>query len=126
MPVYEFECQNCEHIWDDIMSFKDPIPDVCPECLASGHVRKLISLPARGKVELVGDELVSSIMSSAKSDHQRATKDENFYANIVGEAKHHNNLIQSQKTSAEVNSVIKDYRPSFYKSQTSKKQKTNS
>lgn len=123
MPVYEFECQKCEHIWDDIMSVKDPIPEQCPECFTSGCVVKLISLPAKGKVELVGDELVSSIMSSAKSDQKRATKDENFYANIVGESNHHANLINSRKKSSEVNSVIKDYRPSFFKSQTSKKQK---
>lgn len=121
MPIYEFECQKCEHIWEDIMSFKDPIPEQCPECLEFHQVIKLVSLPARGKVELVGDELIQSVMSSAAADRQRASKDENFYANFVGEDKHHNNLINNQKVNSEINSVIKDYRPSFYKSQASKK-----
>ncbi len=121
MPIYEFECENCDHIWEDIMSYKDPIPEICPECHVHGWITKLISVPARGKVELSGDDLVQSVMSSAKQDQSRVRQDENFYANMVGESKYNESLLQSKQRDDKVNAVLKDYKPSFYKSQASKR-----
>jgi hypothetical protein len=108
------------------MSYKDPIPETCPECHVPGWVTKLISVPARGKVELTGDDLVQSVMSSASQDRSRAGKDENFYANMVGESKYNESLLQNKQREEKVNSVIKDYKPSFYKSQASKRKAAKS
>lgn len=42
MPIYEYECNICEHHFEKIQNFSDPPLKVCPEC--NGSVRKLLSL----------------------------------------------------------------------------------
>ena len=32
MPTYEYECDYCEHKFEEIQSFKDDPLKVCPEC----------------------------------------------------------------------------------------------
>ena len=44
MPLYEYECESCQHRFERIQKFSDPLADVCPEC--GGPVRKLVSSPA--------------------------------------------------------------------------------
>ena len=44
MPLYEYQCENCEHRFEKIQKFSDPPPDACPKC--GGPVRKLFSSPA--------------------------------------------------------------------------------
>ena len=44
MPLYEYECNDCEHRFERIQKFSDPLVSSCPEC--SGEVRKLLSSPA--------------------------------------------------------------------------------
>ena len=44
MPLYEYECESCQHRFERIQKFSDPLADVCPEC--DGPVRKLVSSPA--------------------------------------------------------------------------------
>ncbi len=42
MPLFEFECNNCEHRFEELVSFSVVVKPVCPEC--SGHdVQKLVS-----------------------------------------------------------------------------------
>lgn len=88
MPTYEFECENCEYVWEDIMSIKDPIPSSCPDCEEEGCIRKLISLPAQGKVELTGHELKASIKEGAKQLKKEIYSNEYSYANALGESKY--------------------------------------
>ena len=45
MPLYEFQCESCEHRFEKIQKFTDPTPDTCPKC-GGGPVRKLMSSPA--------------------------------------------------------------------------------
>jgi putative FmdB family regulatory protein len=45
MPLYEFQCESCEHRFEKIQKYTDPVPEVCPACGAGG-VRKLASSPA--------------------------------------------------------------------------------
>ena len=45
MPLYEYECESCQHRFERIQKFSDPLVDVCPKC-GKGPVRKLISSPA--------------------------------------------------------------------------------
>lgn len=45
MPLYEFQCEACEHRFERIQKFTDPNPDTCPNCGRS-PVRKLPSSPA--------------------------------------------------------------------------------
>ncbi|MFU8802486.1 MAG: FmdB family zinc ribbon protein [Bradymonadaceae bacterium] len=42
MPIYEYSCGSCEHVFEEIQRFSDPDPEACPEC-GKGPVRRLIS-----------------------------------------------------------------------------------
>jgi putative FmdB family regulatory protein len=44
MPLYEYQCETCEHRFEKIQKFSDPPPAACPKC--GGPVRKLFSSPA--------------------------------------------------------------------------------
>ena len=44
MPLYEYQCKQCEHRFEKIQSFSAPEEKVCPEC--GGEVERLISAPA--------------------------------------------------------------------------------
>jgi len=43
VPLYEYQCESCEHIFEVQQKFSDPLVDACVKCGKS--VRKLISAP---------------------------------------------------------------------------------
>ena len=44
MPLYEYQCDACEHRFEHIQKFSDPLLTVCPQC--DGALHKLVSSPA--------------------------------------------------------------------------------
>ena len=44
MPLYEYQCDDCEHRFERIQKFSDELVKACPSC--GGSVRKLLSSPA--------------------------------------------------------------------------------
>ena len=44
MPLYEYQCDDCEHRFEKIQKFSDPPVTTCPSC--AGKVRKLVSSSA--------------------------------------------------------------------------------
>ena len=44
MPLYEYECDSCQHRFEVIQKFSDAPVDTCPKCGSAVH--KLISSPA--------------------------------------------------------------------------------
>ncbi len=44
MPLYEYQCKKCEHRFERIQRFSDPLVKKCPEC--GGKVEQLLSAPA--------------------------------------------------------------------------------
>ncbi len=44
MPLYEYQCQQCNHLFERIQKFSDPPLKTCPKC--GGPVEQLISPPA--------------------------------------------------------------------------------
>jgi putative FmdB family regulatory protein len=44
MPLYEYECESCDHRFEVIQKFSDPLVESCPKC--GGPVHKLFSSPA--------------------------------------------------------------------------------
>jgi len=44
MPLYEYQCVECDHQFEVIRKFSDPPIERCPKC--GGPVRKLMSSPA--------------------------------------------------------------------------------
>lgn len=101
MPVFETKCDNCEHEWEDIYFPGEALPTVCPECGAEGQVRKLISLPANGRVELYGHDLKSKLKEDGRKLKSDALKNENVLANLVGESKYHAHEVQRAEAKKE-------------------------
>ena len=88
MPTYEFlhEVENCKHEWEEFLSITAPNPACCPKCAAEGNIVKLISGGSgRGVVELTGQDLVDKIKLDARKTKQEAAKNENVYANLLGD-----------------------------------------
>ena len=113
MPTYEYKCEACEAEWEDICSFKDPIPSVCPECEVEGQVRKMISLPALGKVELYGHDLKAKLKEDGRKLKSEALRNENTLANLIGEETFHRNETALEK--------VKKERPKIKMSKSGKK-----
>lgn len=44
MPLYEYQCKQCSHLFERIQKFSDPPLTVCPKC--GGEIEQLISPPA--------------------------------------------------------------------------------
>ena len=45
MPLYEYQCDSCDHRFERIRKLSDPPLDVCPDC-GKSQVTKLVSSPA--------------------------------------------------------------------------------
>ena len=45
MPLYEYQCLECEHRFEKLQKFSDPPVSVCPAC-GSNKVSQLLSAPA--------------------------------------------------------------------------------
>lgn len=101
MPTYEFQCDKCEGVSEDILGINDPPPEVCPLCEEKNCLKKIISLPAQGKVELTGHELKAQLKQDAQKMKKDILGNENKLANALGEEKFQKTTVQREK-------VIKD------------------
>jgi putative FmdB family regulatory protein len=45
MPIYEFECSACGHVFDHLQKISDPDPTVCPEC-GKKKIHRRVTAPA--------------------------------------------------------------------------------
>ena len=45
MPIYEYQCDHCDHQFESLQKFSDAHPKICPHC-GKGSVRKLVSAAA--------------------------------------------------------------------------------
>lgn len=90
MPIYEYECP-VHGIFEEEHSILIKL-EFCPKCKEEGKeqsIKRLISLGGRGVVELYGQELIEKCKSDAKKIEQEASKNENKYANLLGEDRMH-------------------------------------
>ena len=46
MPIYAYHCAACGHRFDRLQKLSDPDPDTCPECGATGEVKRQLTAPA--------------------------------------------------------------------------------
>jgi putative FmdB family regulatory protein len=44
MPIYEYHCKDCDHVFDVLQKMSDDLLTYCPEC-GKPELRKLISAP---------------------------------------------------------------------------------
>ena len=75
MPLYEYQCKKCGHLFEKIQKFSDKLIKKCPEC--GGRVEQTISAPAvqfKGSGWSVTDYAKKS-QSSASSDGGKDSKE---------------------------------------------------
>jgi putative FmdB family regulatory protein len=49
MIRYEYECDKCQHVWDEFLRLANrekPLSEPCPNCKELGCVRQLIGTPS--------------------------------------------------------------------------------
>lgn len=46
MPIYAFSCTHCGHQFDRLQKIADPDPGECPDCGASGGIRRELTAPS--------------------------------------------------------------------------------
>jgi putative FmdB family regulatory protein len=44
MPIYEYQCQKCNHVFDALQKMSDDVLTDCPDC-GKAALRKLLSAP---------------------------------------------------------------------------------
>jgi putative FmdB family regulatory protein len=69
MPLYEYQCEQCDHRFEVIRKFSDPPVEKCPKC--AGPVRKLLSSPAiqfKGSGWYITDYARKGSSAESKSD----------------------------------------------------------
>ena len=64
MPIYEYKCDLCNCLWDEIQKFSDDPLIVCKSCEKEGGVHKL--LPGQMKFIHKGDGWYKDSYSSSK------------------------------------------------------------
>ena len=85
MPLYEYECEACEHRFERIQKFSDPPLDTCPKCggarpqaavVAGDSVQGLGLLHHRLREEVLGDggQSGSSEKSGSSAEHEKTDK----------------------------------------------------
>ena len=102
MPTYLHICnaEHCNHEWEEFYSMKDDPPTICPKCKIEGKVQRLISGGSgRGIVELTGNELKAKVKQDAAEYKNRAMKDQNLRANLVGEDSYQRNVVRNEAIS---------------------------
>ena len=75
MPLYEYQCQQCENRFEKIQKFSDPHEEVCPSC--GGKVEKLVSSPAiqfKGSGWYITDYAKKSSTDGGKSSSEKKTE----------------------------------------------------
>src|SRR5262245_26234809 len=74
MPLYEYQCLECDHQFEVIQKFSDPPVEKCPKC--GGPVRKLMSSPAiqfKGSGWYITDYARKGSSGESKSEGSAAT-----------------------------------------------------
>lgn len=46
MPLYEYLCKNCQHLFEIIQKFSDPLVTTCPKCGKENVVEQVLCAPA--------------------------------------------------------------------------------
>jgi len=94
MPTYEYICHHKECIaeFEEFHSIVTKLTE-CPHCLAAGRgsqpIDRLISGGSgRGIMDQTIAEIKSGMADSVRKINQRAAREENFAANLIGESKY--------------------------------------
>ena len=91
MPIYEYECLECQHKFEIIQPISASYP-TCPECAA--EVKRLISKPSTGQVHMDAREMYhEKTLPEAKEIARKIRAgDEKLAADVFGE----NNMFEPE------------------------------
>jgi putative FmdB family regulatory protein len=97
MPTYEYLCSNpdCIGEFEEFHSITTKLEE-CPHCKTAGRgvqvVQRLISGGSgKGIMEQSFSEMKAALPGQIAKIKQRAARDENYLANLVGETKYNRN-----------------------------------
>ena len=88
MPLYEYKCKKCQHRFEKIQKFSDPLVKKCPDC--GGSVEQVLSAPAvqfKGSGWYVTDYAKKSPASHASNGDSGGKKEEKKESKAEGSAK---------------------------------------
>jgi len=88
MPIYEYECANCNRRFERLQRLSDPLLTVCPNC--GGGVHKAFSVPAiqfKGSGWYVTDYGRSSGRGGASKGRDRSENPKEKNASAQGGSK---------------------------------------
>lgn len=68
MPIFEYACPNCKHIFEELAASSDQTPRPCPEC-AFPNAEKILSATRKGGC----GKFSSDAFSRAKHSSQGCT-----------------------------------------------------
>ncbi len=97
MPTYEHECNSCNGEFEDIYSIKADPPTLCPLCGVDGQVKRVISGDIAGRVLLSGTDLTNQMKKDRNKMKQKIKTDENVRANLIGESKYQEHVVNSER-----------------------------
>lgn len=49
MPIYAYQCSNCQHAQDVLQKMSDPVLETCPECGQNTYVKQVTAAGFRLK-----------------------------------------------------------------------------
>lgn len=104
-PTYDHTCSHCDNEFEDIYSMKEDPPTVCPLCGEEGGVKRVMSIPAIGIVELTGYDLTRKLRAEGKQLVHKAKQNENVLADMVGHDKLQSNTVITEKVKSELSKV---------------------
>ena len=64
MPIYEYRCQNCGHVYEEFVRFGNEPELTCPEC-GGADARKVVSLLGNAGAAAGSDGATSSATACA-------------------------------------------------------------
>jgi putative FmdB family regulatory protein len=70
MPIYEFQCRDCQFTEELLQKLSDPAPAVCPSCGKKGTLDKLVS---HTSFQLKGGGWYSDLYASTKPESSSST-----------------------------------------------------
>jgi len=80
MPVYQFQCTECRHQFDEVLRISDrkkPETEPCPVCDTTGKIEQVIGAP------LIGDPMrQGSTVKGGFADVLRKIHDKTYKSNL--------------------------------------------
>lgn len=95
MPSYEHICNNqeCNNEWEDFYSINADPPKVCPKCNQETAQRVISGGSGKGIMFQTDAEFAEGLKGEVAKIKQKASKNENYMANLIGEDRAHKKLL---------------------------------